>query len=155
MLCVWWDHKGLLYYELLEKKQTVKAPLYSQQLRRLNEKIEEKRHWNAQGTRKIILLHDNARPHVAMETKDTIIELGWEVLPHAAYSPDLAPTDYHLFRSLEHYLREQYFSDYQEVKNSLDSLFESKPQSFYRDGIRQLPIKWQKAIDNEGNYFED
>ncbi|MCB1864317.1 MAG: hypothetical protein KDG50_02730 [Chromatiales bacterium] len=42
MLCVWWDMKGIIYYELLEPKQTVTANLYSQQLIRLSEALEKK-----------------------------------------------------------------------------------------------------------------
>ena len=83
------------------------------------------------------------------------MELGWEVMAHPAYSPDLAPSVYHLFRSLEHSLREQSFEDVEDLKNHLDDFFASKSQSFYRDGIRQLPIKWQKVVTNKGNYFED
>ena len=36
MFCVWWDQKGVIYYELLEPKQTVNANLYSNQLTRLS-----------------------------------------------------------------------------------------------------------------------
>ena len=57
---------------------------------------------------------DNARPHVAMRTKETILELGWEVLPHSAYSLDKAPSDYHLFRSMEHFLRDKSFKENQD-----------------------------------------
>ena len=39
MLSVWWDMKGIIYYELLEPKQTINDVRYSQQMRRLNEKI--------------------------------------------------------------------------------------------------------------------
>lgn len=155
MLSVWWDMKGIIHYELLEPKQTVNAQLYSQQLIRLDQKIREKRPGQGHGNKKIILLHDNARPHVALVTKETIVELGWEVLAHPAYSPDLAPSDYHLFRSLEHFLRDKTFNNREEVQNQLDIFFESKPVSFYRDGIRQLPNKWQKVIDKQGNYFDD
>ena len=154
MLCVWWDMKGIIYYELLEPKQTVNSQLYSQQLRRLDEKIKENRSGPGHGNRKVILLHDNARPHVALTTKQTIIDLKWEVMAHPAYSPDLAPSGYYLFRSLEHSLRETSFSDIEEVKNHLDNFFQSKPQSFFRDGIRQLPLKWQQVISNEGKYFD-
>ena len=155
MLCVWWDMKGVLYYELLEPKQTVNAQRYSQQLRRLDEQILEKRTGQGHGKRKVMLLHDNARPHVAIATQTTIINLGWEVMPHSAYSPDLAPSDYHLFRSLEHTLREKSFESREDIENHLNSYFEAKPPSFYRDGIRELPIRWQKVVDNEGNYFND
>jgi hypothetical protein len=33
-------------------------------------------------------------------TKAFIHELDWEILPHPPYSPDLAPSDYHLFCTL-------------------------------------------------------
>ena len=102
-----------------------------------------------------MLLHDNARPHVAKETQKTIINLDWEVMPHSAYSPDLAPSDYHLFRSLEHSMRDKSFENGQDIENHMSSYCEFKPVSFFREGIREVPIIWQKVIDNEGNYFND
>ena len=76
MLCVWWDQKGIIYYELLEPKQTVTANLYSQQLMRLSLALETKRPYRDKGKRNVILLHDNARPHVAKTTRETIENLG-------------------------------------------------------------------------------
>jgi hypothetical protein len=43
MLCVWWNQKGIIYYELLAPRQTVNANLYSQQLTRLSEVLQKKR----------------------------------------------------------------------------------------------------------------
>jgi hypothetical protein len=42
----------------------------------------------------LCLLHDNARPNTATMTTGTLQKIHWEVLPHPAYSPNLAPSDF-------------------------------------------------------------
>ena len=47
-------------------------------------------------------LHDNARPHIAKDIK-VLKSLDLDIVEHQTYSPDLFPTDFHLFLSMEHY----------------------------------------------------
>ncbi|GFW40783.1 mariner Mos1 transposase [Trichonephila clavipes] len=106
LLCLWWDMKGLVYYELLKQRKTINADLYCNQLEKLNTAIKEKR--PALESRKGIVFHrDNARPHTATVTKPKLNALGWEVLGHPLYSHDIAPSDYYLFRSVQNYLTEK------------------------------------------------
>ena len=154
LLCIWWHCTGIVYMELLEPGQTITAERYCQQLQRLAEAACAK--FPALANRKGILLQqDNARPHSAKITQQKIRELGWEVLPHPTYSPDVAPSDYYLFRSLQHFLAGKKFGTYDHVKNALCQFFESKGDKFYREGMENLVSKWQNVIDHEGNYFED
>ncbi|GBP39447.1 Mariner Mos1 transposase [Eumeta japonica] len=81
---------------------------------------------------KIILLHDNAPPHVAVSVKNYLKTLDWKVLPHLLYSPGIAPFDYHLFRSMAHALSEQRFTSYEDTKNWFNSWIASKDKEFFR-----------------------
>ena len=78
------------------------SKLHVQQMEQLNIVIQEKRPNRLYGN---LLLHDNARSYIANMTKAAIQTLGWEVLPHPPYSPDLAATDFYLFRSLLNNMR--------------------------------------------------
>ena len=103
----------------------------------------------------VILHHDNARPHAAKVTQEKIRELNWELLPHPPYSPDIAPSDYYLFRSLEHSIKNKTFQNVNEVEIHLHEYFSSKPASFYKRGIEALPERWQRVVNNDGNDIID
>jgi len=82
MLCVWWDWKGIIYYELLSSNQTINSELYCEQLQRLQQAIERKRPELINNRRGIVFHHDNARPHTSLMTRQKLRELGWKVLIH-------------------------------------------------------------------------
>ena len=154
MLCVWWDQKGVVYYELLKPAETVNTKRYKQQLIDLNRSLLEKRPEYRKRQHKIIFLHDNAPSHTAKPVRDTLEALSWEVLAHAAYSPDLAPSDYHLFASMGHALAEQRFGSYEDVKKWLDEWFAAKGEDFYWRGIHKFSERWEKCVTSNGAYFE-
>ena len=148
---VLWDCQGVIHWELLKNGQTVTAEVYIQQLTRVQEQLIKKRPALI-NFKRVTFLHDNARPHTAKITQEFLDKLGWDVLSHPPYSPDIAPSDYHLFRSLEHFIRNKKYTSKEEVKNALTSFFDSKLRPFYAKGINKLPDRWQKIIDANGNY---
>jgi len=70
---------------------------------------------------------------------------GWDILNHPPYSPDMAPSDYYLFWSIEHSLRRKYFANLNDIQNYLEDFFASKPKGFYKTEIEKLPGRWQKV----------
>ena len=83
-----------------------------------------------------MLFHqDNARLHTAKKTLELIENFGWEVVPHPPYSPDSAPSGYHLFGLLKNHLRGTKFSDDEAVKEINCKWLKSQPRDFYAKGI--------------------
>ena len=121
---------------------------------RLSRSIKEKRPLYAQRHDKVILFHDNARPPVAKSVKSYLETFQLEVLPHPPYSRDIAPSDFHVFRSMTHGLADQRFHSYEEAKKWINSWMASKGMSFVRRVIHHiLPEKWEKVVFSDGQYF--
>ena len=109
MLCIWWDWKGVLYYELLLENQTINSNKYCSQLDQLKAALDDNRPELV--NRKCIIFHqDTARLQVSLMTRQKLLQFGWKVLIHPLYSPDIAPLNFHLFRFLQNSLNGKIFN---------------------------------------------
>ena len=105
------------------KRACSDADLYSQQLERAHE-ILRRRIPGLVNRNRVLLQQDNARLHTAGITMRKIQELGGiELLPLPANSPELVPSDYHLFRTMAHFLRGWNFEYFEAVEVSLTEFF--------------------------------
>jgi transposase len=103
---------------------------------------------------RILLLHDNARPHTAPATIEALKTLKFEVLSHPPYSPDLAPSDFHFFPHLKRDLKGTRFTSDDEVKQSMMSWIKQRTPEFFIDGMRKLVLSWEKCIEQQDDYVE-
>jgi histone-lysine N-methyltransferase SETMAR len=152
MCTVFWDRHGVILVEFMPKGTTINAASYCATLTNLRHAIQNKRRGLL--TRGVLLLHDNARPHTAAQTQDLITSFGWEQLDHPPYSPDLAPSDFHLFTHLKRFLGGQRFDDDDSVKEAVKQWFNAQAESFYDDGIQKLVPRYDKCLNIHGNYVE-
>jgi histone-lysine N-methyltransferase SETMAR len=91
--------------------------------------------------RKRVLLQDIARPHTAKKTLQKIEELeGIELLPHPAFSPDLKPSDYHMFRPMAQFLVGKKFQSVADVEVAVEEFLFLKIKS----GFTRHSRNWLK-----------
>ena len=125
VMCIWWDWKGVLYYELLPENQTINSNKYCSQLDQLKAALDKKRP-ELVNRKRIIFHQDNARLHVSLMTRQKLLQLGWEVLIHPPYSPDIATSDFHLFQSLQTSLNGKNVNSLEDCKRHLEQFFAQK-----------------------------
>ncbi|GFR65634.1 histone-lysine N-methyltransferase SETMAR [Elysia marginata] len=149
---VFWDSRVVLMFETLQPGETINAARYCQTLDKLREAVRRKR--PGQLTNGVILPQDNATAHSARVTQGWLEKYGWEILPHPPHSPDLAPSDYHLFGPLKSELAGKRFDDDEELVDHVRKWLQNLDGSFLREGIYSMVRRWQKGVDRLGCYVE-
>ena len=84
-----------------------------------------------------------------------IAECGFELLPHPPYSPELAPSDFHLFPNMKKNLAGRKFASDDEVMDAVSSYLEDQDLEFYRRGILGLQHRWTKCVDLHGDLLKN
>ena len=148
MLSVFWDSKGIVLLDFLEKKRTMNSDYYCNLLESAQTRRRKPRN------SPLWLLHDNAPIHTSQKTVDTLNKAGFEIIAHPPYSPDMAPSDFYLFQHLKKHLRGRKFEDADELRNSVEEWFEMKPPEFFSCAFEQLLKRWRSVVDARGSYIE-
>ena len=100
------------------------------------------------------MLQDNAPVHTAQVAVAEAERCGFELLPHAPYSPDLAPSDFYLFPKLKSHLRGRRFESDNDVICAVEGYLGAQTADFFREGIAKLEHRWSKCIEVQGDYVE-
>ena len=122
MMCVWWDQKNVVYYELSKPAETVNTKCYQQQFPDLNRYPLEKGQ-NTEGENTNSYFFMTMPQH--QQFRYTSVALGVELIHHLALS------EYHLFASMSHAFAEQHCGLYKDVKKWLDEWFAAKAEDCY------------------------
>ena len=77
-----------------------------------------------------------------------------KLIPHPAYSPDLAPSDFSLFPNLKKDIRGLHFRSDEEVVTAVEVWVNGKDPDFFSSGLMVLEHRWSKYVTLEGNYIE-
>jgi len=96
---IFWDQDGILLIDYLTKGQTINEEYYSSLLVHLKDILKEKRRRKV--TKGVLFLRGSAPANRALATQKKLAYLGFQCLDYPPYSPDLAPSHYHLLPGLK------------------------------------------------------
>ena len=86
-----------------------------------------------------MFLKDNAPAHKFHVAMLKIRDLGFKLLEHPPYSPDLAPADYHIFPQLKKSLKGRKFS-FEEVIKAVEVWFAEQEETFFFGRSRDVSV---------------
>ena len=133
---IFWDKDGILLVDYLPKGQTINADYYSSLLVQLKDILKEKGLWKF--TKGVLFLHGSAPAHRALATQKKLTYLSFQYFDHPPYSPDLAPSDYHLFPGLKKQLTGRHFSSDAEVIPAAETWLDGQPSEFFFERLARV-----------------
>ncbi|XP_048259394.1 histone-lysine N-methyltransferase SETMAR-like [Haliotis rufescens] len=143
MMSIFWESKGVTHIDYLPHGTTINGEYYAL-LKQVHQSIKVKPRGKI---RRGILLHqDNAPVHTS--------RVAMTAVPHPHYSPDLAPSDFHLFPRMKKLLRGQRFEDDDELAAAVEGWLGDQNVDFYRSGISDWQTRWNKCVELGGDYVE-
>ena len=137
----------------MTRRNTVTPATYADLLKNhLRPAIKSTRHGFL--STRVLLQHDNAWPHTARSTVATIQDLSFECLPHPPYSPDLTPSDFHVFGPLKEAMGGKSFRSNEEMQQGGAQVAALSAKRFFSRGIRVLTKRWNSCMERNGDYVK-
>lgn len=154
MAVVFWDMEGVVHCEFFKSTPAqpgLNSKLYLAMIERLYTSLQEKRPQLLR--RGVLFLQDNATPHKAKVVLEKLEQFKFKIIAHPPNSPDVAPSDYHLFPALKNNLAGSKLLDREQVECRVLQFFESKPSEFYKRGVEKLREKLSAVVERDGEYL--
>lgn len=148
MLSAFWDDNGILLLDFAGAQTKIDSNYYCNLVQQVRRKRRKSRGCD------LFFLTDNAPIHTSQRSAATVEACGLKVLSHPPYSPDLAPSDFFLFRHLKQALRGKRFASKEDLKEEVERFFQEKPTEFFKNAFQELVVRWEKCVAAEGDYFE-
>ena len=114
----------IIMLDFLPKRSTITGVYYANLLDQLRTAICEKHRGKL--SKGVLLQQDNARVHTCKVAVDAVERNGYELIPHPAYSPDLAPSNFFLFPNLKKDIRGLHFRSDEEVVTAVKNKYINK-----------------------------
>ena len=152
MMIFAYDCKGVIMIDRVLSGTTVTVAYYRQFLQKLRRKMHVNRPDLLENG--VLILHDNAWPHLGKDVCELLDRYSWEVLPHPPYSPDMSPPDFDLLPKLKINMRGVRFSMLEDLSASVTWCVRQLNCSTDLTGITVLPKCWDAVIQQKGDYTE-
>ncbi|XP_035205064.1 histone-lysine N-methyltransferase SETMAR-like [Stegodyphus dumicola] len=130
------DEKGSLLIDYFEKGRTITGEYCCNLLDQLDIKIHGKR--PGLKKKKIIFHQDNAPVHKGVLTIGKLQDLGYNLLSHPPYSPDVAPSNFHLFPNLKKFVSGKHFTSNEEIERVVYEYFHNLSDSNFWEMLDQV-----------------
>nr|CAH7733389.1 unnamed protein product [Callosobruchus chinensis] len=134
LLIAFFDINGVVHHEYVPAGQTVNGPELAE------------RGW--------VLHHDNAPAHSSFAVRDFLTKNGIPTLLHSPYSPDLAPSNFHLFPQLKSYLKGNRYDGVEEVQRVTTRVLRDLSSGGFRGCFQSWIQWWRRCIELDGDYCE-
>jgi histone-lysine N-methyltransferase SETMAR len=154
MSTVVWDWERVILVGAMLRRETINSDTYIRTPTEVRKHF--KRVWPHNRPREILLQHDNARLHTSLKTLGAITKFGWTVLPHPSYSPDLAASNFNLFRDLKNVVCGTKCETNDDVIHAVRIWLHEQDKAWYQQGIHKctrslLAMKWAQTLWIESN----
>lgn len=120
----------------MENGKTMNAVYYAQLISQVRSKLKELRRGKL--GRQILFLQDNAPVHTGRIAKAAVKAAGFDEVNQPPYSPDLAPSDYYLFRDLKSALRGKRYDSEEDMKAAVEEHFTGLDKTYFLKGLKLL-----------------
>jgi hypothetical protein len=146
MAAVFWDRKGMLMVEFMQKGTTIMSEAYCVTLKELHRTVQNKRLGMLSSS--VVLLHDSAHQHTAARTQALLEHLNWEFFDNPPNSPDISSSNDHLFTYLKNLLQSQHFSNNEELMEGVKTWLNSQVVDFFDTGIQKYIPQYDKCLNS-------
>jgi len=98
--------------------------------------------------------HENAPPHRAARVHQFFVDNNFEVVRHAPYSPDVAPSNFRLFPTLKDTLRGRIFSSHSALATAIFRRSQRTPKEAFAVATQSWRQHCEKCVRLQGDYVE-